>query len=88
MRWLRFRCTSRMLIPLACPLQVDKKIAIAHEKVLEKGRQVHKVLEREVHPEQVYVRTTSKADKWGLRCVRSVGPLTAPCLHLIPIPRN
>jgi exonuclease V len=49
--------------------QVDKKIAIKHEQVLEKGRQVHKVLEREVHPEEILVATETKADRWGLKSV-------------------
>ena len=49
-------------------IKVDRKLAVAHEKVLQKGREVHKVLEKEVHPEQIYVRTESRADQWGLRC--------------------
>lgn len=54
------------------PPQVDKKIAVAHEKVLQKGREVHKVLELEVHPEQTIIKTESKADRWGLRLLNQI----------------
>lgn len=56
-------------------IKVDKKIAVANEKILQKGRDVHQALEREVHPE-TKIETESEADRWGVRCVW-------PSLHTI-----
>lgn len=61
------------------PIQINQKIAIKHDKVLEKGKQVHAVLEREVHPEQILVRTDTKADRWGLRCVFIICTTSSCC---------
>jgi exonuclease V len=34
---------------------------------MRKGEEVHKKLEREIHPVEVTVKTESREDVWGLR---------------------
>lgn len=46
---------------------VDKKKREGGERIMSRGRKVHKRLEREIHPDEVVVNTTTREDVWGLR---------------------
>lgn len=61
-----------IITPAGTEIKVNKRISVAHDKVLQKGRDVHKVLELEVHPEQKAIKTESRADRWGLRYVQQM----------------
>ncbi|KAF9270681.1 hypothetical protein L218DRAFT_50776 [Marasmius fiardii PR-910] len=53
-------------------IQVEKPIAAKNEVQLNKGKAVHKKLEREIHPEDVIVPVDTKEDGWGLRLLNMV----------------
>ncbi|THH29053.1 hypothetical protein EUX98_g5136 [Antrodiella citrinella] len=42
---------------------VDTSVAVVNDLVAERGRSVHKVLERELHPEEIKVETTTEEER-------------------------
>ncbi|KAK1234842.1 hypothetical protein PQX77_001936 [Marasmius sp. AFHP31] len=48
-------------------IKVEKKVAASNEVVLQKGKDVHKKLERELRPEEVLVAVATKEEGWALR---------------------
>ncbi|KAL0068603.1 hypothetical protein AAF712_004318 [Marasmius tenuissimus] len=48
-------------------IKVEKKVAASNDVVLQKGKDVHKKLERELRPEEVIVTVATKEEGWGLR---------------------
>jgi exonuclease V len=48
------------------------EISVEREKILQSGREVHKRLEKEIHPVRIYVETTTKEDTWGLRLLQLI----------------
>mgnify|MGYP002718977383 CR=1 FL=1 len=76
--WNRSRLRSKSYLPVAARpdtittstgtvIAVNKDIAGTGEKIMRKGEQVHKKLEREIHPVEIQVKTESREDVWGLR---------------------
>ncbi|CAO1617152.1 unnamed protein product [Parajaminaea phylloscopi] len=59
------------------------------EVIQQKGRDVHRKLEEEIHPVQVYVHTTSEEDDWALRLLRLVvglrSLLDTGCVRELPV---
>ncbi|KAG7088602.1 hypothetical protein E1B28_012576 [Marasmius oreades] len=53
-------------------IQVDKTIAVKNEVQLDRGKAVHKKLEREIRPEDVIVPVDTKEDGWGLRLLNMI----------------
>jgi exonuclease V len=53
-------------------VKVNIEIAQQRDKILVAGRQVHKRLEKEIHPVRVRVQTTTKEDAWGLRLLQLI----------------
>ncbi|KAH8094725.1 exonuclease V a 5' deoxyribonuclease-domain-containing protein [Cristinia sonorae] len=51
---------------------VDQTVAVVNDRVAQRGRSVHKVLERELHPEVVQVETTTEEERWALRLVNMI----------------
>ncbi|ODN78010.1 hypothetical protein L202_05096 [Cryptococcus amylolentus CBS 6039] len=48
-------------------ITVDTVRTEGKERVMKRGGEIHKRLEREIHPEEVVVGTVSREDVWGLR---------------------
>ncbi|KAJ9119498.1 hypothetical protein QFC22_003206 [Naganishia vaughanmartiniae] len=83
-----YRLRSKSYLPVAARpdtfqtstgavLVVNKEIAGTGEKIMRKGEQVHKKLEREIHPVEVEVKTDSREDVWGLRFLNMLASLEA-----------
>lgn len=68
-----FQTSQGTTIPL------DLKRSIAREVILDKGRVVHAVLEREVNGDvaEVVISTTSNEEYWTLRFLKSIVALEA-----------
>lgn len=58
-------------------IPVNKTLAVSRDKIMAKGDVVHKKLEKEIHPVEVKVTTTSKEDVWGLRLLNMFANLEA-----------
>ncbi|KAI0275271.1 exonuclease V [Gloeopeniophorella convolvens] len=56
-------------------IAVQKKVAEENEKIMDRGRSVHKELEREVHPEEVVVDIQTREEFWALRFVNMLSCL-------------
>ncbi|CAL1694649.1 unnamed protein product [Somion occarium] len=56
-------------------ISVDKNVAAVNNTAAQRGRSVHKVLEREIHPEPVAVDLVTGEDRWGLRLVNMITSL-------------
>ncbi|OXM76093.1 hypothetical protein C364_06197 [Cryptococcus neoformans Bt63] len=56
---------------------VDKKKREGGERIMSRGRKVHKRLEREIHPDEVVVNTTTREDVWGLRFLNMLSAVEA-----------
>ncbi|KZT73292.1 hypothetical protein DAEQUDRAFT_684244 [Daedalea quercina L-15889] len=56
-------------------ITVDKSVAQENNRVVTRGQSVHKVLEREVMPEQVLVEITTPEERWGIRLVNMLACL-------------
>ncbi|TCD71121.1 hypothetical protein EIP91_012069 [Steccherinum ochraceum] len=54
----------------------DQSVAVSNDKVTQRGKSVHKILERELHPEAVPVETTTDEERWALRPSKSSAPTT------------
>ncbi|KAK7695108.1 hypothetical protein QCA50_002298 [Cerrena zonata] len=58
-------------------IAVDKSVAAINDVVTQRGKTVHKVLEREIHPEPVTVSVTTPEERWGLRLVNMITSMQA-----------
>ncbi|OCF32845.1 hypothetical protein I316_05481 [Kwoniella heveanensis BCC8398] len=56
---------------------VDKVKVEGKEKILRRGEKIHKRLEREIHPEEVKVQTSTRQDVWGLRFLNMLSAVEA-----------
>ncbi|KAH9923591.1 exonuclease V [Fomitopsis serialis] len=56
-------------------ISVDKGVAQQNHRVITRGQSVHKVLEREVRPEEVQIEITTQEERWGLRLVNMLACL-------------
>ncbi|KAH9828673.1 exonuclease V a 5' deoxyribonuclease-domain-containing protein [Rhodofomes roseus] len=56
-------------------INVDKGVAQQNHRVITRGQSVHKVLEREVRPEEVPVEITTSEERWGVRLVNMLASL-------------
>ncbi|KZT08784.1 uncharacterized protein LAESUDRAFT_697055 [Laetiporus sulphureus 93-53] len=56
-------------------ITVDKDVAADNYKTTSRGRSVHKVLEREIRPEEVHVEVTTMEERWALRLVNMITSL-------------
>ncbi|KAI0003844.1 exonuclease V [Russula compacta] len=56
-------------------ISVDKKVAEVNEETMERGRAVHKQLEREIHPEAVEVEIHVQEEYWAARLVNMLSCL-------------
>ncbi|KAI0076060.1 hypothetical protein K474DRAFT_1698644 [Panus rudis PR-1116 ss-1] len=56
-------------------ITVDQSIAAVNDKIVKRGKTVHKVLEREIHPEEAAVEVTTPEERWGLRLVNMLASL-------------
>ncbi|KAJ9096375.1 hypothetical protein QFC21_005197 [Naganishia friedmannii] len=80
-----FFSVTDLVAPSWCEVQtstgavivLNKEIAGTGEKIMRKGEQVHKKLEREIHPVEVEVKTDSREDVWGLRFLNMLASLEA-----------
>ncbi|KAF8274273.1 exonuclease V a 5' deoxyribonuclease-domain-containing protein [Lactarius quietus] len=57
-------------------ITVEKKVAETNDKIIGRGKSVHKELEREIFPEQVPVDVKTKEEYWAARLVNMLS-----CLH-------
>ncbi|KAG2057085.1 hypothetical protein BDR06DRAFT_952193 [Suillus hirtellus] len=48
-------------------IQVKQSVAQQHDKTLKRGASIHKILELEVRPKKLYVRTSTDEERWALR---------------------
>jgi exonuclease V len=63
---------EQITTPQGNVVQVNIEIAQQRDKILVAGRQVHKRLEKEIHPVRVRVETTTREDAWGLRLLQLI----------------
>ncbi|RXK39737.1 hypothetical protein M231_02930 [Tremella mesenterica] len=63
--------TSGKAIPM------DKVKVQGKERILRRGEKIHKRLEREIHPEEIAVTTTTREDVWGLRFLNMLSGIQA-----------
>lgn len=70
-------------------IKPDVKQAETNAKIMEAGTEVHKKLEREIHPVQVRVEVDTKEERYGLRILNMVASVEA-LIHLgicVSLPR-
>ncbi|KAG2345188.1 hypothetical protein BDR05DRAFT_930426 [Suillus weaverae] len=48
-------------------IQVKQNVAQQNDKTLKRGASIHKTLELEIRPERVFVRPSTKEERWALR---------------------
>ncbi|KAH8111850.1 exonuclease V a 5' deoxyribonuclease-domain-containing protein [Phellopilus nigrolimitatus] len=48
-------------------IRVKTDVAVKNDRILTKGRNLHKVLEREIHKEEVIIKVQSPEESWALR---------------------
>ncbi|ORX37445.1 exonuclease V [Kockovaella imperatae] len=58
-------------------ISVDKVKVEGKEKVLKRGQKIHKRLEKEIHPQEIVVRSETKEDVWGLRFLNMFAAIEA-----------
>lgn len=63
---------EQIITPQGNIIKLNVDLAHQREKILIAGREVHKRLEKEIHPIRVHVETTTKEDMWGLRILQLV----------------
>jgi exonuclease V len=70
-------------------IKPDVKQAETNAKIMEAGTEVHKKLEREIHPVQIRVEVDTKEERYGLRILNMVASIEA-LIHLgicVSLPR-
>lgn len=58
-------------------IQVDQHKVEDKDRILKRGQKIHKRLEREIHPEEVVVRSTSVEETWAIRMLNMLSSLEA-----------
>ncbi|MBW0492320.1 hypothetical protein O181_032035 [Austropuccinia psidii MF-1] len=53
-------------------IQVNQKLVMSRQKILDRGTSVHTKLEKQVAPEKVPVEVVSPVDEWGLKVVNTM----------------
>lgn len=59
-------------MPSGHVIRPDKEVLVRKEKIQNRGREIHRKLEQEIHTMQVYVHTQTREDDWALRLLRLV----------------
>ncbi|KAH8101582.1 exonuclease V a 5' deoxyribonuclease-domain-containing protein [Cristinia sonorae] len=54
---------------------VDQEVVAVKERVMRRGRSVHKALEREIHPRVDRVKTATEEERWALRLVNLISSM-------------
>ncbi|PWN20370.1 hypothetical protein BCV69DRAFT_283243 [Microstroma glucosiphilum] len=80
---------TEVALPSGAVLRPNFVLAEKKEEIQVAGREIHKKLEEEIHPEKVYVQTKSREDDWALRLLRLVVGLRAlidgGCVRELPV---
>lgn len=80
---------KEILLPSGNVIKPNETLAVRKEQIQVQGREIHKKLEEEIHPVQVYVETKTREDDWALRLLRLVVGLRsligAGCVRELPI---
>lgn len=63
--------------PKGAAIQVDQVKVEDKDRILKRGEKIHKRLEREIHPEEVVVRSTSVEETWAIRMLNMLSSLEA-----------
>lgn len=58
-------------------IEVDQVKVEDKDRILKRGQKIHKRLEREIHPEEVVVRSTSVEETWAIRMLNMLSSLEA-----------
>lgn len=66
---------EQIITPQGKTVKVNVEKAQQRDKILTAGKQVHKMLEKEIHPSKVYIQTTTREDEWGLRLLQLISGL-------------
>lgn len=63
--------------PKGAAIQVDQEKVEDKDRILKRGQKIHKRLEREIHPEEVIVSSTSVEETWAIRMLNMLSSLEA-----------
>lgn len=58
-------------------IEVDQIKVEDKDRILKRGEKIHKRLEREIHPEEIIVRSTSVEETWAIRMLNMLSSLEA-----------
>ncbi|OBZ79642.1 putative exonuclease V, mitochondrial [Grifola frondosa] len=97
-RWKGTLSVSDLVGPSWCEVQFDyegktiavvKAVAVVNDETTTRGKSVHKILEREIHPETMPVDITTPEERWAIRIVNMLSCLQAlmevGCCREIPV---
>lgn len=80
---------QEVVLPSGHTIKPIQELIVRKEQIQNRGREVHRKLEREIHPVQVYVQTKTKEDDWALRLLRLVvglrSLLDVGCVRELPV---
>lgn len=63
--------------PKGASIQVDQHKVEDKDRILKRGEKIHKRLEREIHPDEVIVRSTTVEETWAIRLLNMLSSLEA-----------
>ncbi|KIM88930.1 hypothetical protein PILCRDRAFT_813929 [Piloderma croceum F 1598] len=70
-------------------ISVEKNVAAKNDRKIQRGRSVHKILEKEIRPEEVRVPISFEEERWALRLVNMLSGIhtliTLGCTREMPV---